>query len=273
MFDKWTQMVHTLQELAKKYERCINVLNDTQTMQGYLEIDDRHGRPQYYHRGAEAGKARESRIYLDQSNIDRIKQLAQQSYNKKMLKLLTFRLTKIKRFLHGTSDQSIDAIYENLKPSRKLLATPLAPTQTQKLDQWLQHTPEPLDYHAENKIFPTKHGERVRSKSEKILADIFHDHHIAYKYESPLHLDNQTFYPDFTFYDATNDMEIYWEHCGMMDDPTYSDATLKKLTYYQKNGLVLGQNLIVTFESGTFPLSFELVDAYLQRYLSTAYRY
>ena len=75
MFDKWTQMVHTLQELAKKYERCINVLNDTQTMQGYLEIDDRHGRPQYYHRGAEPGKARESRIYLDQANIDRIKQL------------------------------------------------------------------------------------------------------------------------------------------------------------------------------------------------------
>lgn len=42
--------------------------------------------------------------------------------------------------------------------------------------------------------------ERVRSKSEKILADYFYRRKIPYKYECPLTLKGVgTVYPDFTF--------------------------------------------------------------------------
>ena len=52
----------------------------------------------------------------------------------------------------------------------------------------------------EQKIFYTKKGEYVRSKSEKILADMFYDLNIPYEYECQLILRNgYEYYPDFTF--------------------------------------------------------------------------
>lgn len=49
-------------------------------------------------------------------------------------------------------------------------------------------------------VILTEKGERVRSKSEKILADYFYRKNILYKYEKTLYLKGYgTVYPDFTF--------------------------------------------------------------------------
>lgn len=74
----------------------------------------------------------------------------------------------------------------------------------------------------------TNNHERVRSKSEKILTDLFFSKNIFYKYECPLHLaDNLVFYPDFTFFLPQENREIYWEHFGLMDSPDYAINTIK----------------------------------------------
>ena len=61
----------------------------------------------------------------------------------------------------------------------------------------------------------TENGERVRSKSEKILADYFYRQNILYKYEKPLYLKGYgTVYPDFTFLSSKTGKEIYWNMRG-----------------------------------------------------------
>ena len=48
-------------------------------------------------------------------------------------------------------------------------------------------------------VILTEKGERVRSKSEKIIADYFYRKNILYKYEKPLYLNGYGIvYPDFT---------------------------------------------------------------------------
>ena len=64
----------------------------------------------------------------------------------------------------------------------------------------------------------TERGERVRSKSEKILADYFYSHNIPYKYEHPLYLTGfGIVYPDFTVLSQRTRHEMYWEHNGRME--------------------------------------------------------
>lgn len=55
----------------------------------------------------------------------------------------------------------------------------------------------------------TQKGERVRSKSEKTLADYFYYHGIPYKYECPLLLKGfGIIYPDFTFLTRRSQKEM-----------------------------------------------------------------
>ncbi len=50
-------------------------------------------------------------------------------------------------------------------------------------------------------VIITEKGERVRSKTEKMLADFFYRKEILYRYEKPLYLKGYGIvYPDFAFF-------------------------------------------------------------------------
>ena len=117
-------------------------------------------------------------------------------------------------------------------------------------------------------VILTEKGERVRSKSEKILADYFYRNNILYKYEKPLNLVGYgTVYPDFTFLSRKLQREIYWEHEGMMDKPEYAINAVKKLNSYQMNGIMPGEHLILTFETEQDVLNSNIVSELVERYL------
>ena len=114
----------------------------------------------------------------------------------------------------------------------------------------------------------TEKGERVRSKSEKILADSFYRKNIPYKYEKPLHLKGYGIvYPDFTFLSRKKEKEIYWEHEGMMDRQEYARTAVKKIESYQTNHIYMGDRLIITFETEQCPLNFRIVENLIEKYL------
>ena len=114
----------------------------------------------------------------------------------------------------------------------------------------------------------TEKGERVRSKSEKILADYFYRNKIAYKYESPLHLKGYGIvYPDFTFLSRKTKQEIYWEHDGRMDDPGYAQNAVRKILAYEENGIYPGESLILTFETEKNVLNTRIIERLVHRYL------
>ena len=117
-------------------------------------------------------------------------------------------------------------------------------------------------------IILTEKGERVRSKSEKILADYFYRNGMEYKYECPLYLNGVgTVYPDFTFLSPQTGEQIYWEHNGMVDDPKYSRKMVRKIQEYEKNGIFPGERLILTYETEQTVLNTQKIEQLVNRYL------
>ena len=117
-------------------------------------------------------------------------------------------------------------------------------------------------------VILTQKGERVRSKSEKILADYFYQNGIPYKYEMPLYLKGfGVIYPDFTFLSRRTKKEIYWEHNGRMDDPIYARNAVRKIQAYEECGIYPGEDLILTYETERTILNERIVKSLVEKYL------
>ncbi len=87
-------------------------------------------------------------------------------------------------------------------------------------------------------IHRTARGELVRSISEVVVADALHAEGVDYQYEKALRgADGVERYPDFTAEDAATGITVYWEHLGMLSDPTYTRRWEKKLDWYKAMGL------------------------------------
>ncbi len=129
------------------------------------------------------------------------------------------------------------------------------------IKKWLEVEYKGKPFGEDENIILTEKGERVRSKSEKIIADKLYSLGIPYRYEHPLLLnDGVKVYPDFTILRMPIREEVYLEHFGMMDDSEYVGTTLYKLSSYEKSGIYLGVNLFVTYETGKKALSTKSLD-------------
>ena len=94
---------------------------------------------------------------------------------------------------------------------------------------------------------------------------MFH-YNIIYLYEAPLKLKNKTIYPDFKLLDLKRRRTVYWEHFGMMDRPEYAEAAVRKIMEYEAEGLLLGNQLIITMETTEKPLNIEDVERILKQF-------
>lgn len=84
-------------------------------------------------------------------------------------------------------------------------------------------------------IHRTARGELVRSISEVVVADALNAEGIDYQYEKALRgADGIERYPDFTAEDPATGVTVYWEHLGMLSDPTYVSRWAKKLNWYDE---------------------------------------
>ena len=112
----------------------------------------------------------------------------------------------------------------------------------------------------------TDKGERVRSKSEILIANALNRNHIPYRYECPLYLAGYgTIHPDFTVLNVRLRKEMYWEHLGMMDDISYVENALQKITMYMQNGIFLNDNLIITYETKRNPLNQKVIKIVMKK--------
>ncbi len=97
-------------------------------------------------------------------------------------------------------------------------------------------------------------GHKVRSKSEKLIANILYDRQIPYRYEALLQLDDNKTFPDFTILHPKTFRIGYYEHFGIVDDPQYVRKTAWKIEQYANHGIVMNVNLLATFETADHPL-------------------
>ena len=100
----------------------------------------------------------------------------------------------------------------------------------------------------------------TRSKSEAMIATRADGRNLLYRYDAEVVLGNKSVYPDFTFFDRKNRRIIYLEHLGKVDDEQYMMRNLQKLEEYAQCGIVLGDNLFITYESKMRPLSIKDID-------------
>ena len=108
-------------------------------------------------------------------------------------------------------------------------------------------------------------GEKLRSKSEVIIANALYTNHIPYRYECELVLGGVSLHPDFTILHPTTYEVFFWEHFGMMDVSAYRESTCQKLRLYSEHHIYPGDRLITTYESDSLPLDSEKIQKNIEQ--------
>lgn len=259
-----------LQDLYQEYIQYKNILNQREIPDRYerLDVKQKKGKIEFtcYERDLKTG--RRMKKYLPKTEWNHAGEIAEGQYLIKLKKLVDKRIRQLRYLLKDYENNELDAVYENFHPAKKALFNPVLPTKVQKARAWKKKPYLGKELDADAMVITTNKGEMVRSKSEKILADLFLEMGVEYKYECPLKLGkNYLIHPDFTFLNPINLEEIYWEHNGMMDNPTYAVNAYKRIRLYEGHGIYRGERLIVTYESSSDNLDYKWARKLIQKFL------
>lgn len=234
-------MSYLKEALLKKEKELKNIIVRTKESlkdapEGHLRISQSGKKVQYYYRSQETDGPYKTGKYIRKENQQLAYRLAQRDYEKKLLKVAENRLASVQKLLKDYEADELQKVYEQMNPYRKDIVIPKVITDKMFVEQWKKVEFQGKSFAQGSAEIYTEKGERVRSKSEKIIADMLYRHRIPYRYEYPITLQGiGMVYPDFTILDVKRRQEVYWEHLGMMDNPEYCERALYKLNCYTKN--------------------------------------
>ena len=249
-----------LEEIIIKAEQSLKTAPE-----GILRVSKSGNSEQYYRRMDEKDK---NGKYIKKKNAELIHGLAQKDYDEDVLKMAKVQKERIDRFLKQYKSDCVKNVYDNLAQERQRLIEPYILPDEQYVRLWENRKYSGKEFFADVPEIYTEKGERVRSKSEKILADKFRLMNIPYLYECPLYLKGYGIvYPDFTLLNKRTRKEYYLEHFGRMDDAEYSEKVVRKIETYQKNGIYPGEKLLMTYETGKSSMNMKLVEQMVRKYL------
>lgn len=208
------------------------------------------------------------RIYIPKANQAMVRAVAQRDYDQAVRKALVEERHKLNRFLKIYDLDSIEKIYDNLCEARKILVDPMIPTDEIYVQEWKKSHAGQQNEYPMAVTYQTDQGEQVRSKSEKILADLFQKHNIPYSYEPRIMIPGgKSFYPDFALLNIRTRKTIYWEHFGLVSDEDYASKAFSKLRTYEDWGLELGKDILFSTESDSQPLNQKKIEEKIIKYL------
>ena len=251
------------EELAKLSELQVSIDKGIQEApNGTLRCAINKGHYQYY-----VGKE-----YLNEGKREYATKLAQKEYCLHIDREVKKYQRALRKVRSLYKEQGLENIYRRLHLGRKALVTPLVRPVEDIIKEFENIEYEGKGFEKEDMTeYYTIKGERVRSKSEKIIADELYRYGIPYKYEMPLQLVNWnkqvTFYPDFTALNKRNGKKWILEHLGMMDKSSYYENAMQKLDIYEKNNILLGEGLILLHETSNNPLNTNTLRKYIEIYL------
>jgi len=130
---------------------------------------------------------------------------------------------------------------------------------------WAVESFESNTYKPEHLRYLTKSGIRVRSKSERLIADRLTERGIQFRYEMRIDTASGVMYPDFVIRKENGDLVI-WEHFGLMDKNDYMLDAMKKIVKYRSAGFVQHKNLICTWEEDLEDI--EMIDEIIDRFIN-----
>ena len=253
--------VKELEEVLKKLDKQLFYLRN---MQGItIRICKQKSGYQYY-KTNDNGK----RVYIKHKDKEIVRKAFQKSYYECVRKEILTQKYQIERFLKFYNPTAIEDVYDKLCDARKELVTPIICTDDDYIEKWRQTHPGEKNTFPIDGQFVTDNGEYVRSKSEKILADLFLKMDIPYIYEPEVELSNgHKACPDFLVLNKRTRKSYYWEHFGRVDAEEYAIRNFPKIYAYEKIGLIQGKNLIISMETEKQPLDLNLVKEKIEMYL------
>ena len=260
-------MKEELKEKVKEMDKLILEAEKSlkKAPKGSLVLSKSNGVTQYYHKTENTQKKGK---YISSKNKKIIAALAQKDYDLRFLQVIKKQKKQIQKAIKLLPDIDLARIHTELSEGRKRYVKPYVLSDEQYVEQWLGVKYTGKEFFDDTHVIMTERGERVRSKSEKILADKLFAMGIPYRYEYPVQLKGYgTVYPDFTLLNVRKRKEFYLEHFGIMDDPEYSEKAIKKLEDYAKNKIYIGKNLLVTFETRHKPLEMKVVEQMIKEFI------
>lgn len=232
---------------------------------GTLRIAKSHNHYQFFQKFSPEEK---TGAYISCNNQSLPARLAQKDYDIRLLEVLKQQQKTIDRFLKDFDPDAAKQVYEKLNSTRKLLVTPEFISDEEYVKRWMSvpYTRPPFKENTPEHY--TAKGERVRSKSEILIADALFRHNIPYRCEFPVYSGGVIFAaPDFNCMNVRLRKEYYWEHLGKMGDEEYMDNNKDKLDKYALEPDFDETKLIITMETGNKPLNTKVVEEKIRKYL------
>lgn len=203
-------------------------------------------------------------------HLNQIRDLSENEYELNLIK----ELDAVIPILQETCQipQILENPYHNLHEGKRILIDPEIKPVSLQMDEFLNEEFEPKEFDEDdNSAYYSIKGERVRSKSEKIILDEFNRLEIPYHYEKPLVLYSGKkkiiIYPDFTVMNKRTGRIFYWEHLGLVDKLSYFDSTIRRFDLYESNNLLIGSDVIISHETSYAPLNTNSIISKIENYL------
>lgn len=203
--------------------------------------------------------------YIPKKNISLANQLAYKKYLTSLLDDLLHEQQALESYLKiHSKNSSVDQLLSN--PELRTLLAPYFTPLSKELSNWMNEPFEQNPKHPEHLIHKSNSGHLLRSKSEAFIDMLLYMHKIPFRYECSLTFDETTLYPDFTIRHPTTGKIYYWEHFGMMDNPSYIQNAYSKLQIYTNHGIIPNIHLITTFEAKKYPLDVDTINKIIEDY-------
>lgn len=250
-----------IRRLLKQNEKNLERYKDIEGKS--VKVSYSNGCSQYYL----SDETTKQKTYVSKTKLKTVKKIVQRDYELAVNKKLKEMEARIVRFCKTYDYEEIKTIYEKLPRARRELVFPIIETDEQYIDRWkAEHPGNQNEFPYEGSII-TARGERVRSKSEKIIADLFDKYNVPYSYEPSLVIgNNHIVNPDFVVLNVKTRKTIYWEHLGLIDMEQYAVKNLSKLNDYNMAGFDIGEDLIITMESSAYGFDSRDIESKIRKY-------
>lgn len=207
-----------------------------------------------------------TKSYIPKEN----RQLAEKLAIKKYLSLLLDDLENEKKAIdfylrHSSFQGKAEQLLIQDSEYKHLLAPFFTPL-SEELTNWVNEPYEHNSLYPEQLVHNNGFGNAVRSKSESMIELALYMNRLPYRYECALMLGETVFYPDFTIRHPKTGAVYYWEHFGLMDNPSYSQKVYNKMQHYTIHGIIPSVQLITTYETKEHPLTMETIQNIVQHY-------
>jgi len=149
---------------------------------GVLNVSPHRGGFQYFRVTTKTGRKGE---YIPEEKMSLASAIAQRDYDAKMLAEIQRLRAALEKCVVKYDVSIAENLYAQLHPARRSLVTPLVYPDEDFVEHWSAVKYAGRDFDADGPVLMTARGERVRSKSEIIIADALFRRGIPYRYEYP----------------------------------------------------------------------------------------